>query len=42
LKQKFLEEPKNKPLRKAVKKIRKDFLPRCAKYEAQQEIFGES
>jgi hypothetical protein len=40
LEQKLAEEPKNKLLSKAVKKIRKDFLPRCTKYEEQQATFG--
>lgn len=41
LEQKLAAEPTNKPLRKAVKKIRKDFLPRCGKYEVQQATFGD-
>ncbi|WP_219836914.1 IS1182 family transposase [Paenibacillus sp. R14(2021)] len=35
------EEPKNKPLKKAVSALRKDLLPRLQKYEIQQEILGE-
>ncbi len=35
LKQKLLEKPKDKELKKAVRTIRKDYLPRHAKYEHQ-------
>lgn len=35
------ETPQDKPLKKTVKKIRKDFLPRLAKYEQQQSMFGD-
>jgi transposase len=35
------EKPKDKPLKKAVRMLRKDLLPRLQKYETQQEILGE-
>jgi transposase len=35
------EAPQEKPLKKAVRALRKDLLPRLQKYEAQQEILGE-
>lgn len=39
---KLKAKPKDKSgLKKAVKKIRKDFLPRLQKYERQQEVLGE-
>lgn len=43
LKQKPPEEPPamSRPLRKAVKQIRKDYLPRLKKYEQQQALLGE-
>jgi transposase len=34
------EKPKNKPLKKAVRTLRKDFLPRLQKYEAHEEVLG--
>ncbi len=33
--------PKDKPLKKAVRTLRKDLLPRLQKYETQQEILGD-
>ncbi|RUT40342.1 hypothetical protein EJP82_25330 [Paenibacillus anaericanus] len=33
--------PKDKPLKKAVRVLRKDLLPRLRKYETQQEILGD-
>jgi transposase len=33
--------PKDKPLKKAVRALRKDLLPRLQKYETQQAIFGD-
>ncbi|GMA66012.1 hypothetical protein [Alicyclobacillus fastidiosus] len=41
LEQQLSESPKNKPLRKAIRKIRKDYLPRCEKYEMQQATFQD-
>jgi transposase len=41
LEQQLSESPKNKPLRKAIRKIRKDYLPRCEKYETQQATFQD-
>jgi transposase len=35
------EEPKDKPLKKIVKQIRRDFLPRMRKYEHQHHTFGD-
>jgi hypothetical protein len=35
------EKPKNKPLKKTVRALRKDLLPRLQKYEVQQEILGD-
>jgi transposase len=37
---KLQEKPKDKPLKKAVRQLRKDLLPRLQKYEAHQEILG--
>jgi len=34
-------KPKDKPLKKAVRVLRKDLLPRLQKYEVQQEILGD-
>ncbi|WP_390854407.1 transposase, partial [Alicyclobacillus hesperidum] len=36
LEQRLAEDKTNKPLRKAVRTFRKDYVPRCRKYEAQQ------
>lgn len=41
LEEKLQNKPKNKPLKKAVRLVRKDLLPRLAKYEQQQQILGE-
>ena len=38
---KLQSRPKDKPLKKAVRVVRKDLLPRLQKYEAQQEILGD-
>ncbi len=35
LEQRLTQDPKNKPIRKAVRTIRKDYLPRSQKYEQQ-------
>ncbi len=35
------ETPQDKPLKKAVRQIRKDLLPRLYKYEKQQQILGD-
>jgi transposase len=40
LEQKLKEEPKNKPIKKAVRLLRKDLLPRQQKYEMQRELLG--
>ncbi|MGG0174490.1 transposase, partial [Paenibacillus dokdonensis] len=34
------KQPKDKPLKKTVRMLRKDLLPRLKKYETQQEILG--
>ncbi|MEK4851349.1 transposase [Paenibacillus sp. FSL H7-0756] len=34
-------KPKDKPLKKAVRKLRKDLLPRLLKYEQYQKLFGD-
>lgn len=41
LEQRLTQEPKNKPLRKAVRTIRKDYLPRSQKYEQQLQTCGD-
>lgn len=41
LEAKLQETPKDKPLKKTVRALRKDLLPRLQKYEQQQEILGE-
>lgn len=35
------EKPKDKPLKKAISKIRRDLLPRLQKYEGSQKILGD-
>jgi len=40
LEERLLEKPKDKPLKKAVRVIRKDLLPRLYKYETHEEILG--
>jgi transposase len=40
LEEKLLEKPKDKPLKKAVRMLRKDLLPRLQKYEAHEGILG--
>ena len=40
LEERLQEKPKNKPLKKAVRTLRKDFLPRLQKYETHEEILG--
>nr|WP_246359082.1 transposase [Paenibacillus phytorum] len=40
LEEKLLEKPKDKPLKKAVRVLRKDLLPRLQKYEAHEGILG--
>jgi transposase len=37
----LLEKPKDKPLKKVVRKLRKDLLPRLLKYEQYQTLLGE-
>lgn len=41
LEDKLQNNPKDKPLKKAVRLVRKDLLPRLQKYEQQQEILGD-
>ncbi|TMV47054.1 IS1182 family transposase [Paenibacillus mesophilus] len=41
LEAKLQTKPKDKPLKKAVRVLRKDLLPRLQKYEVQQEILGD-
>jgi len=41
LEAKLKEEPKNKEVKRAVKQLRKDLLPRQQKYETQLGILGE-
>jgi len=41
LEAKLQNQPKDKPLKKAVRALRKDLLPRLQKYESQQEILGD-
>jgi transposase len=41
LNRRLKEEPANRELKKAEKKIRTDYLPRAEKYEEQKGIFGE-
>ncbi|WP_310552212.1 IS1182 family transposase [Paenibacillus glufosinatiresistens] len=38
LEERLQEKPKDKPLKKAVRTLRKDLLPRLQKYEAHEEI----
>ncbi|MBB3111487.1 transposase [Paenibacillus phyllosphaerae] len=40
LEAKLDKKPKDKPLKKAVRLVRKDLLPRLQKYEEQQQILG--
>ena len=37
----LLKKPKDKPLKKAVQKLRKDLLPRLLKYEQYQKLLGD-
>ncbi|MGG0938611.1 IS1182 family transposase [Brevibacillus centrosporus] len=41
LEEKLQAKPKDKPLKKAVRQIRKDLLPRLQKYETHQEILED-
>ncbi|QKS48779.1 IS1182 family transposase (plasmid) [Paenibacillus cellulosilyticus] len=41
LEAKLQERPKDKPLKKTVRILRKDLLPRLQKYEYQQEVLGD-
>jgi transposase len=41
LEEKLEEKPKDKLLKKTVKQLRRDLLPRLQKYEAHQEILGD-
>lgn len=40
LEERLQEKPKDKPLKKAVRTLRKDLLPRLQKYETQAVILG--
>lgn len=40
LEDRLKEKPKDKPLKKAVRIVRKDLLPRLQKYETQEAILG--
>lgn len=40
LEAKLIEKPKDRSIKKAVRQIRKDFLPRLTRYERQQVTFG--
>jgi hypothetical protein len=42
LEAKLQQQPKHKPLKKAVRLLRKDMLPRLRKYEHQQAVLGNS
>lgn len=37
----LLEKPKDKPLKKVVRKLRKDLLPRLLKYKQYQVLLGD-
>ena len=37
----LIEQPKSKPLKKAVRTLRRDLLPRLQKYEWQQRLLGD-
>ncbi len=41
LEERLLQKPKDKPLKKAVRKLRKDLLPRLLKYEQYQKLLGD-
>jgi hypothetical protein len=41
LEAKLKSEPKNKTVKKEVRQLRKDFVPRKRKYETQLQILGE-
>jgi transposase len=41
LNQRLKEQPDEKPLKKALKTLEKDYLPRLEKYEEQEKILGE-
>ncbi|MFD2413671.1 IS1182 family transposase, partial [Paenibacillus rhizoplanae] len=41
LESQLLEKPKDKSLKKAVRKLRKDLLPRLQKYEQYQKLLGD-
>ncbi|WP_425270613.1 IS1182 family transposase [Paenibacillus helianthi] len=41
LESQLLEKPKDKSLKKAVRKLRKDLLPRLVKYEHYQKLLGD-
>lgn len=41
LEARLLEKPKDKPLKKSVRKLRTDFLPRLLKYEQHQALLGD-
>ncbi|RCW39163.1 IS1182 family transposase [Paenibacillus prosopidis] len=41
LEERLQDKPKNKPLKKAVRVLRKDLLPRLQKYESHEEILGD-
>ncbi|QSF43322.1 IS1182 family transposase [Paenibacillus tianjinensis] len=41
LESQLLKKPKNKPLKKAVRRLRKDLFPRLLKYEQYQNLLGD-
>ncbi|MEK4325715.1 IS1182 family transposase [Paenibacillus sp. FSL R7-0312] len=41
LESQLLEKPKDKPMKKAVQRLRKDLLPRLLKYEQYQNLLGD-
>nr|WP_229522238.1 transposase [Paenibacillus monticola] len=41
IEERLQEKPKDKPLTKVVRQLRKDLLPRLQKYEHQQQVLGE-
>ncbi|GIQ68567.1 IS1182 family transposase [Xylanibacillus composti] len=41
LEEKLQAKPKDKPLKKAVRQIRKDLLPRLQKYERYEDVLGD-
>ena len=41
LEKRLSKKPKDKPLKKAVQQLKKDYLPRQRKYEEQEKLLGE-